>query len=308
MDIKALRYFLQVAENLNFNRAAEKLNISQPVVTRVIAQLEHDIGSKLFERTTRRVALTPAGAVLLREVRPLIAHVEAVQQTVRHSVAEKSGRFTVGYTTLAMQTVAPDLLRQFRTRFPDIDLDVTEMTTQSQIEGLLSADIDIGFVLTPAESPALTVVPVHQEHLKLAVPANHPNLCTALQGKSAPLSLFANDYFIIPCRLQYPAVFDEIIRLCERAGFRPRIKECTENQSCVGLALAGLGVVFVTEHTQDTLADGLVYVDIETPAPVMEIAVAWRTEDPSPLVAFFRECTATLAEEQHHEPLTPSEL
>ena len=168
MDIKSLRYFLQVAETLNFNRAAERLNISQPVVTRVIAQLEHEVGSKLFERTTRRVALTPAGAVLLREVRPLIAHVEAVQQTIRHSVAERSGRFTVGYTTLAMQTVTPDLLRKFKSEFPEIELEVNEMTTQAQVEALLSAEIDVGFVLTPVIDEALTITPLHRERLKLA--------------------------------------------------------------------------------------------------------------------------------------------
>ena len=171
MDIKALRYFLQVAETLSFNRASERLNISQPVVTRVIAQLEHEIGTRLFDRTTRRVSLTPAGTVLLNEVRPLIAHVESVQQTVRHVVAEQSGKFTVGYTTLAMQTVTPDLLRLFSEKYPEIELDVREMTTHAQVEALLSAEIDVGFVLTPVEDEALTVIPLHKERLRLRYPA-----------------------------------------------------------------------------------------------------------------------------------------
>ncbi|CZY43232.1 MULTISPECIES: LysR family transcriptional regulator [Enterobacter cloacae complex] len=291
MDIKSLRYFLQVAETLNFNRAAERLNISQPVVTRVIAQLEHEVGSKLFERTTRRVALTPAGAVLLREVRPLIAHVEAVQQTIRHSVAEKSGRFTVGYTTLAMQTVTPDLLRKFKSEFPDIELEVNEMTSQAQVEALLSAEIDVGFVLTPVIDEALTITPLHRERLKLAVPDYHPHASGAGEGNRVPLSAFANDYFIIPSKQQFPAVYDEIIRACDGAGFRPRLKECGENQTCVGLARAGLGVVFVSGRTTDIPSEGLVFVEIDDPAPVMEIAVAWRTRDPSPLLALFKQNT-----------------
>ncbi|HBX9789589.1 TPA: LysR family transcriptional regulator [Klebsiella pneumoniae] len=272
MDIKSLRYFLQVAETLNFNRAAERLNISQPVVTRVIAQLEHEVGSKLFERTTRRVALTPAGAVLLREVRPLIAHVEAVQQTIRHSVAERSGRFTVGYTTLAMQTVTPDLLRKFKSEFPEIELEVNEMTTQAQVE-------------------ALTITPLHRERLKLAVPDYHPHASGAGESTRVPLSAFANDYFIIPSKQQFPAVYDEIIRACDGAGFRPRLKECGENQTCVGLARAGLGVVFVSGRTTDIPSEGLVFIEIDDPAPVMEIAVAWRTRDPSPLLALFKQNT-----------------
>ncbi|EMU1127493.1 TPA: LysR family transcriptional regulator [Citrobacter koseri] len=287
MDIRALRYFLQVAEQLSFIRAAERLNISQPVVTKVISQLEHEIGSKLFDRTTRRVALTPAGAVLLKEVRPLIAHVEAVQQTVRHSVAERSGRFNVGYTTLAMQSVTPALLRSFRAEHPDVEVDVREMTTQAQIEALLSAEIDIGFVLTPVADELLTIVPVHRERLKLAVPDYHPH--AASKHQRAPLSAFATDYFIIPPRSQFPAVYDEIIRACEVAGFRPRLKECGENQTCVGLARAGLGVVFMSGRVSDVSSEGLVFMDIEDPAPVMEIAVAWRTRDPSSLLSVFKE-------------------
>lgn len=288
MNIRSLRYFLQVADQLNFNRAAERLNISQPVVTKVISQLEHEIGSKLFERTTRRVSLTPAGAVLLKEVRPLIAHVESVQQTVRHSVAERSGRFTLGYTTLAMQSVTPDLLRKFRTDHPDVEVEVREMTTQAQIEALLSAEIDVGFVLTPVTHESLTIVPVHRERLKLAIPDYHPHAHSSGEGQCVPLSAFATDYFIIPPRSQFPAVYDEIIRACEGAGFRPRLKECGENQTCVGLARAGLGVVFVSGRTSDISSEGLVFVDIEDPAPVMEIAVAWRTQDPSSLLSVFK--------------------
>lgn len=288
MDIKALRYFLQVAETLNFNRAAERLNISQPVVTRVIAQLEHEIGTPLFERTTRRVALTPAGAVLLKEVRPLIAHVESVQQTVRHSVAERSGRFTIGYTPLAMQTVIPGLLRKFREHYQSIDLEVQEMTSQAQVEALLSAEIDIGFVLAPIVAEGLTVRPIHRERLKLAIPDYHPHAADGAAHKSVPLSAFANDAFVIPSRQQSPAVYDEIIRVCDGAGFRPRLKECKGNQTCVSLARAGLGVVFVSGRTDEINGEGIVFVDIEDPAPVLDIALAWRTRDPSPLLSLFK--------------------
>lgn len=286
MDIKALRYFLQVAETLNFNRAAEKLNISQPVVTRVIAQLEHEVGIQLFDRTTRRVALTPAGTVLLREARPLILHADTVRQTVRHAVAERSGRFTVGYTTLAMQSVLPEMLRKFKESYPATEVDVREMTTQAQLEALQSAEIDIAFILTPAEAELLTVIPVYHERLKLAVSDSHPH---AGSDMSIPLSAFAADYFIIPSRKQFPAVYDEIIRACHVAGFRPRLKECGENQTCVGLARAGLGVVFVSGRTGDIPSDGLVFLDIADPAPVMEIAVAWRTRDPSAFLSLFKE-------------------
>lgn len=291
MDIKSLRFFLQVAETLSFNRASERLNISQPVVTKVIAQLEHEIGTKLFERTTRRVALTMAGLMLLKEVKPLIAHVESVQQSVRHSIAEKSGRFTIGYTTIAMQTVLPDLIRQFKSEYPDIELEVRELTSQQQVEALLSAEIDVGFVLTPIDDSALSIIPLHKEHLKLAVPDHHPHALSFKDNKSAPLSVFANDHFIIPSRQQFPAVHDEIIRACHGAGFKPRIKECGENQSCMGLARAGLGIVFISGNIADISSEGLIFIDIEDPAPVLVIAIAWRTKDPSSLLGLFRQHT-----------------
>lgn len=288
MEIRELRYFLHLAETLNFNRTAERLNISQPVVTRVIAQLEHSLGTKLFDRNTRRVSLTPAGVVLLREAKPLLSHIESVQRTVRHAIAERSGRFSVGATTTAMQTVMPTLLRQFQKSHPDIELEVREMPTQAQVEALLSAELDLGFVLLPAEDPALTIRPVHRERMRLAVPDYHPHAAGAQQGRAIPLSAFANDYFIMPPRHQNPAMYDEIIRACEGAGFRPRLRECGENETCVSHARAGLGVVFVMGQAPDFPREGLAILDIEDPVPILEIAMAWRTDDPSSCLVEFQ--------------------
>lgn len=289
MEIKALRTFLHVAETLNFNRAAERLNSSQPVVTRTIAQLEHSIGSKLFERSTRRVALTPAGAVLLKEARPLMAHIESVQQTVRHAVAERSGRFTVGTTSIAMQTVTPSLLRRFNLDHPDIELEVRELPSQAQIEALLTAEIDVGFLLLPASNPALSIRPIHRERMRLAVPDTHPHAAAAVQGTIVPLSAFAGDYFIMPPRQQNPTINDEILKACEGAGFRPRLRECPENETCMGLARAGLGVFFIPQQKTDVATDGLIVLDIEDPVPMLEIAIAWRTDDPSACLSVFRD-------------------
>ena len=289
MDIKALRYFLHVADTLSFNRAAERLHISQPVVTRAIAQLEHSIGNKLFERTTRRVALTPAGAVLLKEARSLMAHVESVQRMVRHAVAQNSSRFAVGATSIAMQTVTPSILRRFQEVHPEIELEVRELPTHAQVEALLSAEIDVAFVLAPVSHPGLNIRPIHRERMKLAVPDHHPHAHLGWQGIAVPLSAFAEDNFIIPPRQQNCTVYDEIVKACEVAGFRPRLKECDENQTCIGLAKAGLGVIFIPCQTPDFTTDGLVVLDIEDPTPVLEVALAWRNDDPSPCLSVFRE-------------------
>ncbi|ENE2732123.1 LysR family transcriptional regulator [Stenotrophomonas maltophilia] len=290
--MKALRYFLAVAESLSFNRAAERLHVSQPVVTRTIAQLEHSIGARLFSRTTRRVALTPAGAMLLKEARSLMAHVECVQRVVPHAVAEESRRLTVGATSIAMQTVTPTFLRRFTELHPEVTLEVRELPSQTQFESLLSADIDVGFVLLPGAHPDLIVRPVHQERMRLAIPEHHPHARNATRGAQIPLSAFANDEFIIPSRAQNSTMYDEILKTCETAGFRPRLRECEENQTCLGLAKTGLGVVFIPSQSQQPIVDGLSLVDIEDPVPVLELAIAWRKEDPSPYLAIFKELDA----------------
>lgn len=295
MEIKELRYFLHVAETLSFHRAAERLNSSQPVVTRKIAQLEHSIGSRLFERSTRRVSLTPSGALLLKEVRPLIAQIDAVQRRVRHAVSDRSGRFVVGSTTAALQTVTPALIRKFKQARPDIELDVQEMTTQAQIEALVSAEIDLGFLLAPVYHPNLTTRTIHRERMRLAVPDYHPHVIAGSGRGPVPLSAFASDYFIMPPRAMNPATFDEIIHACEGAGFRPKLKECGQDETCIGLAKAGLGVLFILGQKTEMPLDGLAILEVEDPVPELEIALAWRTDDPSTCLQEFWKLDAILS-------------
>ncbi|THF25795.1 LysR family transcriptional regulator [Pseudomonas atacamensis] len=289
MEIKHLRYFIQVAETLSFNRAAERLNSSQPVVTRVIAQLEHSIGAKLFERTTRRVALTAAGLVLLSEARPLIIYVESVQRNVRHAVAKRSNRFTVGTTPIGMQTVTPVFLRHFNQIYPDAQLEVRELPSQAQIEALLSAEIDLGFILNTVSHPALSSRILRRERMRLAVPDDHPYAHAAANHLKVPLTAFAGDCFIIPSKQAHPAVYEEVIKACDVAGFRPQLKECAENQTCMGLARAGLGVFFFPGKQTDLSDKGLVVLDIVDPVPIIEVAAAWRTDDPSAFLMTFLE-------------------
>eukprot|EP00919_Chromeraceae_sp_WS-2016_P055150 GHVR01131062.1.p1 GENE.GHVR01131062.1~~GHVR01131062.1.p1 ORF type:complete len:296 (-),score=40.51 GHVR01131062.1:384-1271(-) len=283
MELKELRCFVQVSETLNFNRAAEMLNMSQPVVTKTIAQLEHKLGVKLLDRTTRRVSLTPAGVVLRREAEALLEHFDDVQQAVRHAIAEESGRFGIGVTPLALQTVFPSIIRGFQAAHPDIEVSIYELPSEAQIGALLSAEIDAAFLLLPANDPGLEIEELHSEKMRLAVPASHPHL-KALGKGPQPLSAFAGETFIIPARAQNPGVHDEIIRTCAVSGFRPKVKDCTEGQSCLFFVEAEMGVSFVTSRDEDSIGNGMQIVDLEDPAPVLTVALAQRRNDPSPYV------------------------
>lgn len=288
MEIKELRCFARVADTLNFNRAAEQLNMSQPVVTKTIAQLEHRLGVRLFERTTRRVAPTAAGVVLKREVEGLLEHVDRVQREVRHAIGVQSGRLEIGVTPLAMQTVFPAVIREFREANPDVEVTIRELPTDTQVSALLAAELDAAFLLEPTDHAELDLRVLHQETMRLAVPAAHP-LLDQLPHGPIPLAAFAADTFIVPPRSESPGIHDEIMRACAVSGFRPKTRECNQGQSCLCLVEAGLGVNFITSQISCGSRDAMRIVELEQPAPVMSVALMWRRGDPSPYVEAIRD-------------------
>ncbi|MCA8057369.1 MULTISPECIES: LysR family transcriptional regulator [Burkholderia cepacia complex] len=286
MEIKALRCFLHVAETLSFHRASERLAMSQPVVTRTIGHLEDQFGVKLFTRTTRRVALTPAGALLVGMARSLIAQADQVRRDMRHAGNSSALSLRIGCTPTALTSVAAPMVRAFRNAYPEVDLSLSELASGAQLDGLLSADLDVGFALAPINNEALASRTVHREKLRLVIPADHAYArrdCPAL-----PLKAFAGDAFIVPSRRLNGAVHDEVIRGCASAGFRPRLIECEQDQGCIGRVSAGLGVLFIGRQAGCVFPADVRIVDIE-PAPVFEVVMVWRADDPSvPVINFIR--------------------
>lgn len=277
MDIKDLRCFIVLAEELNFRRAAEKLHMSQPPLTRLIGQLERELGITLFERTTRRVELTEAGQSLLREARGLILCADETARRIRHATSEASNRLRVGYVPLALYTVLPQFLDQCRKDFPELELDLRERTTDMQLSELCSAEIDIGFIHIPVYSNLLAVKSVYREPMKLAVPNSHP----MANHSGAKLTDFASDVLIMHSRAENPAMYDDILRCCTVAGFSPRILQKADDQSCMALLMAGQGVHFIASGMECLEPNGLKHLAISGIAPTLELAIAWRQEDPS---------------------------
>lgn len=280
MDIKDLRCFIVLAEELNFRQAAEKLHMSQPPLTRLIGQLERELGVALFERTTRRVELTEAGQSLLGEARGLILHADETARRIRHATAEASNRLRVGYVPLALYTVLPQFLDQCRKDFSELELDLRERTTDMQLNELCRAEIDLGFIYMPIYSKLLAVKPVYREPMKLAVPTSHP----MANHSAVKLTDFASDVFIMHSRAENPAMYDDILRCCTIAGFSPRILQKADDQSCMALLLAGQGIHFIASGMECLEPNGLKHLVIDNTAPTLELAIAWRREDPSSIV------------------------
>jgi DNA-binding transcriptional LysR family regulator len=280
MEIQDLRCFITLSEELNFRRAAEKLHMLQPPLTRLIGRLEQEIGVALFNRTTRTVGLTEAGQHLLKEARALLLHADETARRIRHATSEASNRLRIGYVPLALYTVMPQFLNHCRRVFPKIELDLCERSTDMLLDQLHSAEIDIGFIFMPIFSKLLDTKRVYREPMKLAISADH----SMANQQSAKLIEFANDVFIMHPRTENSAMYDDILRCCTAAGFSPRILKKAHDQNCMALLLAGQGIHFIASGVECLGSTGLRHIAISDIAPALELAIAWRREDPYSVV------------------------
>ncbi|MEO0489611.1 MAG: LysR family transcriptional regulator [Cyanobacteria bacterium J06659_2] len=281
MEIRDLRCFMVLAETLNFRQAAEQLHMSQPPLTRLIRRLEHELGVTLFQRTTRSVELTDAGQVLRKEAQGLLAHADETARQVRHGTSPASKRLGIGYIPSVLYTVLPKILNLCRTHFADLELDLHERrTTAVLVNELNRAEIDIGFIFQPMYSPFVETKCVYREPMKLAVPKDHPRA----HETSVKLTDFADELFIMHPRAENPAMYDDILRCCTDAGFAPRIRQKGHDQSCMALLIAGQGIHFIASGMECLEPDGVSHLAINNRAPTLEIAIAWRRDDPSAIV------------------------
>lgn len=285
MNLDELRCFVVLAKILNFRRAAEQLHMAQPSLTRLISRMEKELGVKLVNRTTRQVKLTSAGEVLLTEAQAVLLRAEQAIRTVRQTAVQESGRLGVAFTQKALHTIVPKVLSVFCDRFPHVKLDILEACTENQVEALRLAKVDVGFLHPPLRATFLSLLPIYQEQMLLALPIDSS---LSLQTRISWPDL-VNETLILHERQDGPILYDYIIQQCEKAGFTPKIIHKAAEQTFMGLVTAKLGVSFVTPSMEHVRNPGVVFVAIASDAPILEYALAWRQEDASPLVEAFRQ-------------------
>jgi DNA-binding transcriptional LysR family regulator len=292
MELRHLRYFLAVADERNFTRAAAKLGIAQPPLSQQIRDLEEELGARLFERTPQGAMLTAAGSALLAEARALVDGAQQARQAVERAVRGQSGRLRVGFTASAtFNPVVPGAIRGFRRTYPQVQLVLQEANTMKLLDGLAQGRFDAIF-LRPGVSDPLDVR-LHRfadEPLKIALPASHPH---AAAGR-LPLAALAQDPFVLFPRAVGVSLHDEILNACRQAGFEPQLnQEAPQIATLVNLVAAELGVALVPAAITRIALDGVRYLDIEPPVPVARLALATRPADDRALVAnFIAECVA----------------
>ncbi|MEM6753479.1 MAG: LysR family transcriptional regulator [Cyanobacteria bacterium P01_C01_bin.38] len=286
MELRHLRYFVTLAEELHFGRAAERLHIAQPPLSQQIRQLETELGFELFHRTKRKVELSEAGKVFLVEVQQIFRQLEKAIFLGRQVSRGEIGQLVIGFVSSAAYNILPDFLLHFRHNNPDINLELHELTTDEQLRWLNSGRIDVGFVRPPVDENTYESKIVFRESLIVAVPENHP---LANQDKVSLQSL-KNESFILFPRLLAPGLYDLIISFCLSVGFSPQLaQEAIQMQTIVSLVAAEIGVAIVPESLQNLQRTGVVYKFFVEETPKVSIAMIWRKNDVSVVLDRFLE-------------------
>lgn len=301
MELRALRYFVALAEELHFGRAARRLAMTQPPLSQAIAALERELGVRLFERTRRKVALTHAGAALLEPARSVLARAAQAAEAAQRAQRGEAGRLAVGYLAATAYTLLPLVLRDFMKGFPDVKLELRELTLPQQIAALLKGDIEVGLVRPPVAEAELDSETILAEPFVLALPARHP--LGAL--RRVPARRLADEPFIMFPRQPGLVFHDLVMGYCLKQGFTPRVaQEANQTHTVVGLVSAGIGVALVPASTQKIGLAGVIYRPLREATPRSRTAIAWRRADASPVVGAFRDVARRVAK-QVHSPADP---
>lgn len=286
MELRHLRYFVTLAEELHFGRAAEKLHIAQPPLSQQIQQLEAELGFQLFHRTKRTVQLTAAGQVFLSEVQGILRQLDRAVQIGRQISRGEMGQLAIGFVSSTAYNVLPPILRKFRTRVPGVNLELHEMTTDRQLQWLREGQIDVGFLRPPVEEDIFNFEIVFEEPLVVALPETHP----IANQSSVSLRSLSNELFILFPRPIAPGLYDRIISLCQQVDFSPTvIQEAIQMQTIVSLVAAQMGIAIVPESLQHLQRTGVVYKSMQEPTASVAIAMIWRCNDTSPALQRFLE-------------------
>ncbi|GAB3561546.1 LysR substrate-binding domain-containing protein [Spelaeicoccus albus] len=270
MELRHLRYFLAVAEDLNFTRAAAKLQMAQPPLSQQIVKLERELGTALFDRTSRTVRLTPAGSALAHEAQALLERAERSVEFVQQVGAGNRGVLRIGAVASAFSGILLDAIPEYRRRHPGVFIVPHDMEATPQIEALINHTIDIGFFRSTQSPNGVVTRTVEKEALVAALPTTH----RAASDESVQPEKLAHEPFVLFARNNAPEAFDTIIAACTAAGFTPKITfEASNDHSLISLVATGFGVSIVPRSTSLLSLPGVTYRPLTTPTAQTPMSV-----------------------------------
>ncbi len=288
IDLRQLRHFVAVAEELHFGRAAARLHMTQPPLSQSIQSLEAALQCELFLRTRRSVQLTSAGQALLPEAQRLLQQAAALPALVQRAAHGESGKLTLAFVSTADYSVLPSFLREFRKAYPQVHIELREATTDIQLEELSQGRIDVGLLIPPLPErlkDEIDYVPVVTEPLVAVLPQNAARRKGPLHLRSLnelPLIIFPREIA--------PALHDAILGCFRDAGLTPHIgQEAIQMQTIVGLVSAGMGMALVPQSVSNLQRPGVEYRSLRDKVPLVETGLAWRRDNASPVLRAFLE-------------------
>ena len=284
MELRQLRYFVAVAEEGHFGRAAQRLHMSQPPLSMQIKGLEAELGVELLNRSTRRVTLTDAGRAFLEKTRAILGAVEEARDAARGAKHGTQGKLRVGFISSATLSLLPPSIRLFRERFGGVELELKELTSAQQVDALYDGEIKVGLVRLPMRAPGIQFEPVLEERLVVAVPSGH--VLEKLDRVS--LEAIADLPLIFFTRQLIPGFHAQIVELFRRVGAFPKVAQhAVHLQTIVGLVASGIGIAILPGSAERVGREGVVYRALDVPDATSWMGLAWVEGDESKLVKHF---------------------
>jgi DNA-binding transcriptional LysR family regulator len=292
VELRTLRYFVTLAEELHFGRAARRLAITQPPLSLAIRGMEDELGVLLFARTRRQVALTHAGSAFLEQARSVLARASEAVAVAQAAARGEVGRLTIGYMSASIFTLLPPVLREFAAGHPGVRLDLRELTLPQQVAALQGGDIHAGFVRPPVTDAELASELLLAEPLRVALPAGHA--LTSL--RRIRMAKLANEPFVMFQRTPGLVLHDLVLGFCLQHGVAPRVtQEASQTHAVVGLVSAGIGVALVPASAQEIRLRGVEFRPLAEKSPPVGTSLAWRRDDASPVLKAFIETARRVA-------------
>jgi DNA-binding transcriptional LysR family regulator len=286
VELRHLRYFTAVAENGGFGRAAQLLHVAQSAISEQIRDLESELGAALFDRNNRNIRLTAEGEQFLVDARAVLALAAKAAANVQKSRHGEIGALTIGFFVGGTGKFLPALVKEFRVRFPEVQVALVEMAPAIQHQALQAGSIDVGFTrgVQPSETATLRSEHFVTERLYAVLVKNH----RLAKRRNIAMRELADERFVLNDRKYSPLVFDKVITLCSEAGFSPRIGATASVSSGVlALVEAGEGLAILPEGSQRLSTEELVFVPLADRTAYVDIVVAWSPQHESPVLRSF---------------------
>ena len=300
MELRQLRYFVAVAEELHFGHAAARLHMSQPPLSSQVRRLERELGLDLLRRSTRRVSLTPAGEHFYRRTVALLTELDRAVEEAQEADAGRRGMLRIGFVSSANFTVLPTAIRQFREDRPGVELTLMPLTSSEQIEALHEGAVDIGLVRLPALGTGLRLETVFTETLIAVVPRGHQ---LAGRDEIEPEDLVAEPMVLFPYRLM-PGFVGQVLQMFDAVGGRPNIvQQAIHHETALGLVAAGVGISILPASAERIATTDVRCIPIPS-APHVELAIARHPAQESFAADHFVECLHAAAIENARHSTT----